>query len=77
MLIEPFSDTSSIAPPPATPSALSLQEPGVKKTEKQNNNRNNHKAAVVKPKSIALQKFIVIVRVLNAVHSSEGGHGYT
>lgn len=31
MLIEPVFDTSSMAPPPAAPFRLFLQEPGVKK----------------------------------------------
>ena len=36
MRIEPVFDTSSIAPPPATPVRLFIQEPGVKKkTNKQ------------------------------------------
>ena len=55
MLIEPVFDTSSMAPPPAAPFRLFLQEPGVKK---QNKNRNKRKAPVVKPESIALQYVI-------------------
>lgn len=34
-MIEPVSDTSSMAPPPATPFEFPIQEPGVTKNKKQ------------------------------------------
>ena len=35
IVIEPVSDTSSMAPPPATPFGFFIQEPGVTKDKKQ------------------------------------------